>query len=320
MGAAHSHSAGRGHDHGALGASAGARHSVRLRVVVATSSLILILQIVGGLAAHSLALLADAGHTATDVLGVTMALVAIRFAARPADLERTFGYHRLEILAAAANAILLFGVAVWVTYNALGRFGAPVEVASGTMLAIAVVGMAVNLGGLLLLHRGKDESLNIRGAYLEVLADTVGSVAVLLAALLIQLTGWPGWDPVASIAIAALILPRTWLLLREATNVLLEGTPKGMDLSDVRRHLQETEGVTEIHDLHAWTITSGRPVLSAHVVVEPHVLDGEHTGTILTTLRECLHGHFDVEHSTFQLEPVGYRETAGICLGTACGP
>ena len=207
MGAGHNHgetraaAPGRGHSHhghGALGASAGARHSARLKVVVATSSLILVLQIVGGLLSNSLALLADAGHTATDVFGVTMALIAIRYAARPANPERTFGYYRLEILAAAANAILLFAVAAWVTYKAIGRFGTPVEVASGTMLTIAAIGMAVNLGGLLLLRRGKDESLNIRAAYMEVLADMLGSIAVLIAAILIKLTAWHGWDPLAS--------------------------------------------------------------------------------------------------------------------------
>ncbi|NUP47067.1 MAG: cation transporter [Catenulispora sp.] len=310
MGAGHDH----GHAHGALGASAGSRHSARLKTVVATSTLILLLQIVGGVLSHSLALLADAGHTATDVFGVTMALVAIRYAARPANPERTFGYYRLEILAAAANAMLLFAVAVWVTYKAVLRFSEPVEVASGTMLTIAAIGMAVNLGGLLLLRGGKDESLNIRGAYMEVLADMLGSVAVLIAALLIRTTGWHGWDPVASIVIGAMILPRTWLLLREAVNVLLEGTPRGMDLSAVRDHLRGTDGVTDVHDLHAWTITSGLPVLSAHIVVEPRVLNGEQTGAILNTLRECLHGHFDVEHSTFQLEPVGYRESDGICV------
>jgi cobalt-zinc-cadmium efflux system protein len=171
----------------------------------------------------------------------------------------------------------------------------------------------VNLFGVLLLRRGKDESLNIRGAYLEVLADALGSVAVLVAAGLIKATGWHGWDPVASIAIAAMILPRTWILLREAVNVLLEGTPRGMDLSSVRAHLRETDGVCDVHDLHAWTITSGLPILTAHVVVEPRVLDGDHTRVILDTLRDCLQGHFDVEHSTFQLEPIGYREPEGIC-------
>jgi cobalt-zinc-cadmium efflux system protein len=314
MGTGHDHGGGHGHAHGALGASAGARHSARLKAVVATSALILVLQIVGGVLADSLALLADAGHTATDVFGVTMALAAIGYAARPANPERTFGYYRLEILAAAANAILLFAVAAWVTYKAVLRLGKPVEVASGTMLAIAVVGMAVNLVGLLLLRGGKDENLNIRGAYMEVLADMLGSVAVLIAAVLIRLTSWPGWDPVASIAIGAMILPRTWLLLREAVNVLLEGTPRGMDLSDVRKHLQDTDGVTAVHDLHAWTITSGLPVLSAHIVVEPRVLDGERTAATLNTLRECLHGHFDIEHSTFQLEPIGYRESDGVCI------
>lgn len=303
----------RGHDHAVSARSAGARHAGRLRIVLLTSATILVLQIAGGVASHSLALLADAGHTFTDVFGVTMALVAIRYAARPADAERTFGYYRLEILAAAANAVLLFFVAAWVLYQAVGRFDSPVEVGSTTMLVIAAVSLLVNLCGLLLLRRGRDESLNVRGAYLEVFADMLGSVAVLAAAGLIKATGWHGWDPVASIAIGAMILPRTWILLRDAVNVLLESTPKGMDLSSVRAHLRQTDGVADVHDLHAWTITSGLPILTAHVVVEPRVLDGERTRDILDTLRDCLQGHFDVEHSTFQLEPVGYREPEGIC-------
>jgi cobalt-zinc-cadmium efflux system protein len=315
MGGGHSHGGGAGHahDHGGMGASAGAKHAGKLKVVVLTSATILILQVVGGLLSNSLALLADAGHTLTDVVGVTMAIVAIRYAARPANPSRTFGYYRLEILSAAANAILLFAVAAWVLWKAVGRFGRPAEVGSTMMMSIALIGLCVNLFGMWLLRRGKDESLNIRGAYMEVLADMLGSVAVLVAAVLIKLTGWHGWDPVASIVIGAMILPRTWLLLREAINVLLESTPKGMDLSDVRKHLEETDGVEEVHDLHAWTITSGLPVLTAHLVVEPRVLDGENTREILDTLRGCLHGHFDVEHSTFQLEPVGYRESEGVC-------
>jgi cobalt-zinc-cadmium efflux system protein len=238
-----------------------------------------------------------------DAAGIGLALLAIRFAARPATPQRTFGYLRLEILAAVVNAVLLLGVAGFVLFEAWRRFRDPPEVASGLMLAVAVVGLVANAWSMWLLRHGQQESLNVRGAYLELLGDLLGSVAVLVAAAVIALTGYQAADPIASALIGLLILPRTWRLLREAVDVLLEATPKGVDLDEVRRHIIEAPGVADVHDLHAWTITSGLPVLSAHVVLE----EGASGGPVLDHLCDCLAGHFDIEHSTFQLEPPQHR-------------
>ncbi|MEU4325070.1 cation diffusion facilitator family transporter [Nonomuraea dietziae] len=298
---------GGGHGHGQ--ASATARHHGRLLVVVAITSLVFVVQVVGGIAANSLALISDALHVATDITGVLMALIASHFAARPASERRTFGYYRLEILAAMVNAIVLFGIAIWVFSEAWTRLFAPPEVSSGLVLVIALFGLAVNALSLGLLHRGQQESLNVRGAYLEVLGDLLGSVAVVVAAVAIQLTGWWVIDPIASVVVAVMILPRAWRLLREAVEVLLEATPKGMDLSEIRRHMMDRHGVLDVHDLHAWTLTSGLPVLSAHVVVEDSRL--RDAGRLLDELHETLLGRFDVEHSTIQIEPVGHADHEG---------
>ncbi|MFI9551606.1 cation diffusion facilitator family transporter [Nonomuraea endophytica] len=296
-----------GHGHGST--SATARYRGRMAIVIGITSVIFVAQIVGGLLANSLALISDALHSATDVTGVLMALIAATFAARPASQKRTFGYYRLEILAAVANAVLLFGIAVWVFTAAWERFFQPPEVASGTVLVVAGVGLAVNLVSMALLYRGQKESLNVRGAYLEVLGDMLGSVAVLVAALIIQVTVWFVVDPIASVVVAVMILPRAWRLLREAVEVLLQATPKGMDLSQVRAHMLEREGVLGVHDLHAWTLTSGLPVLTAHVVVAGERLPD--AGRLLDELHGCLTGHFDVEHSTIQLEPAGHAAHEG---------
>jgi cobalt-zinc-cadmium efflux system protein len=242
-----------------------------------------------------------------DGAGVGLALLAIRFAARPATPQRTFGYYRLEILAAVVNAVLLFGVAGFVLVEAWRRFSEPPEVASGLMLAVAAAGLVANAVSLWLLRGGQRHSLNLRGAYLEVLGDLLGSVAVLAAAAVIALTGFQAADPIASALVGLAILPRTWRLLREAVDVLLEAAPKGVDLDEVRRHLLETPGVTDVHDLHAWTITSGLPVLSVHVVLER---DAD-AGQVLDGLGACLAGHFDIEHSTFQLEQPEHRGHEG---------
>jgi cobalt-zinc-cadmium efflux system protein len=290
------------------GTSAAGAHRGRLLVVFLLTSAVLILEVVGGLLSGSLALLADAGHMLTDAAGIGLALLAIWFAARPATPARTFGYYRVEILAAVVNAVLLFGVAGFVLLEAWRRLQEPPEVASGLMLAVALVGLVANAVSMWLLRRGQAESLNLRGAYLEVLGDLLGSVAVLLAAAVIVLTDFQAADPIASAVIGLLILPRTWRLLREAVDVLLEATPKGVDLAEVRRHVVETSGVADVHDLHAWTITSGLPVLSAHVVVER----GADAGKVLDGLGACLAGHFDIEHSTFQLEQPEHRGHEGV--------
>jgi cobalt-zinc-cadmium efflux system protein len=256
------------------------------------------LQLAGGLASGSLALIADAGHNFTDVAGVGLALLAIRVAARPATRGRTFGYLRLEILAAVVNAVFLFGIAAIVLIEAVRRWSDPPQVASGLMLAIALVGLVANAASLYLLRDAQHASLNMRGAYLEVMGDLAGSVAVLVAAIVIAATGWQQADPLASILIALLILPRTWALLRDAVDVLLEATPKGVDLDHIRRHILDVAGVADVHDLHAWTITSGMNVVSAHVVLGP----GADPPAVLDELCSCLAGDFDIEHSTFQLE------------------
>jgi len=287
------------HAHG----TAAAANRGRLTVVFGLTLAVFVVELIGGLVSNSLALLADAGHMFTDVAGIGLALLAIWFAGRPAHEGRTFGYLRLEILAAVVNAVLLFGVAAFVIVEAWRRLAAPPEIASGLMLAVAVVGLAANAAALFLLRDAHRHSLNMRGAYLDVMGDLAGSVAVIVAAIVISLTGWTGADAVASGLIGLLIIPRTWQLLREAVDILLEATPKGIDLGEVRVHILRAEGVQDIHDLHAWTITSGMNVLSAHVVLE----EGADPPAVLDELCRCLAGDFDIEHSTFQLETADRR-------------
>jgi cobalt-zinc-cadmium efflux system protein len=277
-----------------------------LLVVLAITVVVLIAELVGSAVTGSLALLADAGHMFTDVAGILLAVLAVTFAARPATLERTFGYYRLEILAAVVNAVLLFGVALYILWEAGRRWAGEPEVQGGPMLAFAVVGLAANVAGVFVLRAGAKDSLNVKGAYLEVLGDLLGSVAVIVAALVIAVTGWERADVVASVAVALMILPRTWTLLREAVDVLLEATPRGVDLAQVREHIIQTPGVLDAHDLHAWTITSGLPVLSVHVVVSDQALADGGAARVLDALGGCLAEHFDVEHCTFQLEPAGH--------------
>jgi cobalt-zinc-cadmium efflux system protein len=301
------HNEGVGQEH----STATGAHRSRLVVALVLALGVLVIQVVGAWLSGSLALLADAGHVLADAGGIALALVAITLARRPPSSRRTFGWQRLEILAAASNALLLFGVAAFVLVEGVRRLSDPPAVESASMLAVAVVGLAANAVALAVLHRGQRESLNVRGAYLEVMADLLGSVAVVVAAILILATGWQAADPVASIVIGLFILPRTWMLLREALEVLLEAAPRGVDLAEVRQHLIAVDGVHDVHDLHAWTITSGLPVLSAHVVVDETVLAAGHGGIVLDRLGECLSDHFDLAHSTFQLEAAGHREHEG---------
>jgi len=283
-------------------------HRKRLIVVLAITVSVLIAEVIGGLVAGSLALLADAGHMLTDATGLIMALIAAFLATRAATVKRTFGLQRAEVLAALANALLLVGVAVWVLIMAVDRLRNPVEIQSGLMLIVAVVGALANLAGLLVLHPAQSKSLNMRGAYLEVFGDLIGSLAVIIAAVLIMITGWTPFDAIASLAIVVLIIPRAWSLLREVVDVLLEATPHGVDLDEVRDHIARVRGVVDVHDLHAWTITSGVPVLSAHVIIDQACISEGRSGEVLDRLGECLGGHFDVSHCTFQLEPVGHQE------------
>jgi cation diffusion facilitator family transporter len=295
-----------GHGHSHAPATAGGGHRRRLAVVLGLTLAVLAAEVVGAVLSGSLALLADAGHMATDAAGLALALAAVSLAQRPARGRRTFGWQRVEILAAVANGLLLLAVAAYVLFEAIRRIGQPPEIASGLMLVVASIGLVVNVGSLLVLHRGRDASLNVRGAYLEVLADALGSVAVIVAAVVIATTGWTPADIVASAVIGCLVVPRAWHLLREAFDVLLEAAPRGVDLKDVRAHILGVDGVLDVHDLHAWTITSGLPVLSAHVVVTDEALAAGHGGRVLDALCSCLGEHFDLEHCTFQLEAAAH--------------
>jgi cobalt-zinc-cadmium efflux system protein len=295
---------GQGHTH--VSGTAGAAQRRRLAVVLGLTLLVMGAEIVGAIVSGSLALLADAGHMATDAAGVALALGAVSLAQRPARGRRTYGWQRAEILAAVANGLLLLGLAGYVVVEAIQRIGNPAEIGSGLMLVVASVGLAVNLFCLALLRRGRRTSLNVRGAYLEVLGDTFGSAAVIAAAVVIAATGWTAADTVASLLIGVLVLPRAWHLLRDALDVLLEAAPRGVDLDQVRAHILGVDGVTGVHDLHAWTITSGLPVLSAHVVVTDEALAAGHGGRVLDALCACLGDHFDVEHCTFQLEAAAH--------------
>lgn len=295
------------HEH----ASPGARHAGRLRFVLVTTALVLVAQVVGAVLSGSLALLADAGHALTDVAGLAVALVAVRVGMRPPTARHTFGYQRFEVLAALVNALLLLVVGILVAIEAIERWGAPPEVRPGVMLVFAGIGLVVNLVGLLVLREGAKESINVRGAYLEVFGDMLGSLAVVVAGAVIAATGWELADPIASLAIAAFILPRAVALLRQVGHVLLEGAPDDVDIHEVRGHILGVDGVVDVHDLHVWQLTSGVHVMSAHVVVADEALAAATQAQVLDALTECLRDHFDVAHSTFQVEPASYAAREG---------
>ena len=270
----------------------------RMKITLALTATYMVAEIVGGLWTGSLALLADAAHMATDVGGLAFALFAIWIGRRPPDAKKTYGYYRAEILAALANGVVLFGVAFYILYEAYQRFREPVRVASGAMLAVAAVGLAVNLIGMYLLKAGAGESLNVKGAYLEVMSDLLGSLGVLAAGIIIWLTGWNLVDPVISVLIGFFILPRTWKLLRESVDILLEGTPVNVDLSAVEKALREQPNVAEVHDVHAWTVTSGRDLLSGHV----RVAAGADRDEVLREVRTLLRERFGFDHVTLEVE------------------
>lgn len=287
------------HDH----ATAGAAHRGRLVAALVVTATVMVVELVGGLVSGSLALLADAGHMLSDTAALALALAATWIAARPARGRFTFGWQRIEVLAAMLNGVILAIVGVVVIIEGITRLSEPREIDVPILLVVAGVGLIANLISLRLLHSGQQESINVRGAYLEVLGDLVGSVAVLVAGVVIWLTQWQAADAVASIAIGLFILPRAAMLLRDVARVLLEAAPDGVCLEDLRTHMEHVPGVISVHDLHAWTITSGVPVASVHVVVEDDVLHPERFCTVLDALQDCLEGHFDIEHSTVQLEP-----------------
>jgi cobalt-zinc-cadmium efflux system protein len=258
----------------------------------------MVIEVIGGLWTGSLALLADAGHMLTDVGGLCMSLLAVWFAQRPPTPINTYGYLRMEILAALANGVVLFLVAGYIMYEALHRVWAPPEVQSGPMLIIAVLGLSINVLSMWLLHHGAEESLNIRGAYMEVLSDALGSVGVMVAAIIIQMTGFSLADPIISAAIGLFILPRTWALMRHTLHVLMEGVPLHLDIQEIEAAMITIPGVRGVHDLHVWTLTSGKEAMSGHVVVDDLALGDR----LLRDLHKLLHERFGIEHTTIQLE------------------
>ena len=283
---------------GSLRMSATGRYSRRLLVVVGLTGTYMVVEVVGGLLTGSLALLADAGHMATDVLGVGLALFAVWLGGRPATPQHTYGYYRAEILAALVNSALLLAVSGYILYEAWRRFQAPPEVQSLPMVAVAGVGLVVNLIGVWLLRAGAAESLNVQGAFLEVVSDLLGSLGTIVAGLIMYFTGWWYADPLFSVFIGLFILPRTWALLREAVGVLLEGTPSHVDLADVRATMEGVPGVREVRDLHLWSITSGYLALSAHAVLDGTVPASE----AMAGMRSVLKARFRVDHTTIQID------------------
>ena len=297
---------GHGHDHGAVTATG--RHRGALAGAVAVSVAIFAVEVAGALVTGSLALLADAGHVLADAGGVALALGATLLAARPATGRRTFGWARAEILAAAVNGLVLAGMGVYVFVEGVRRLFEPAAVAPGGMALFGLIGLVGNLAGVALLWRARNASLNMRGAFLEVATDTVTSVGVLAAAAVIATTGFTRADAIVSVLIGLVIAPRAVRLLREAANVLLEATPPGIDLDQIRRHIIELDHVLGVHDLHVHAVTSGLPVLTAHVVVRDECFRDGHAPQLLDALQACVAGHFDVAHSTFQLEPAGHAD------------
>jgi cobalt-zinc-cadmium efflux system protein len=293
MGHAHPH----GHGHGTAPGSGRAGRR-RLAVVLGLSFAFLGVEVVAGFLTGSLALLADAGHMLTDVAGLVLALAAMKFAERPPSPRRTYGYHRVEILAAATNGVALIGIAGYILYEAWQRFWSPRPVAVVEVLAVAGVGLLVNVAGALLLRAGSKASLNVRSAYNEVLADALSSLGVMVGALVMRATGWYWVDPLVAATIALWVLPRTLDLLREALQVLLEGTPRDVDLAALRATMEGVPGVKKVHDLHVWTLTSGVHALSAHAVVA----GGAAHDQVLVALRARVTEEYPISHLTVQLE------------------
>jgi cobalt-zinc-cadmium efflux system protein len=294
----HSHSHGHGHGHGHHHDHAAGANARMLGWALALTTFYLLVEVAGAFWFNSLALLSDAAHMMTDVAALLIALLAIRIGARPADDRRTFGYKRFEILAAALNALLLFAVAIYVLIEAIGRFRMPEPVQSTGMMAIATLGLVVNLVSMRLLAAGKDENFNMKGAYLEVWADAIGSVGVIAGAVAIRFTGWTWIDPVVAIAIGLWVVPRTWSLLQGTINILLEGVPGGMSLSDIRHGIGAVEGVGGVHDLHVWSVSSDTVSCTAHIEVRP----GIEAALVRGRVEALLHDRFAILHCTIQTE------------------
>lgn len=289
---------GEGHSHGGTIPSAAGRHRKPLYIALALTLTYMTAEIVGGIWTGSLALIADAAHMGTDAGGLALALFAIYFAQKAATSQKTYGYLRTEILAALTNAVVLLLLTVYILYEAYKRFLSPPEILSGPMLAVAAVGLVVNLISMKLLSAGSSESLNVQGAYFEVLSDMLGSLGVIAAALIIMYTGWTLADPIIGAGIGLFIVPRTWTLLKQAVHILMEGVPVEVDVPSLEKALLEIPGVTAVHDLHVWTITSGTDSLTGHVVVT----DMKDARAILMNAKAVLEEKFKIDHVTIQIE------------------
>jgi cobalt-zinc-cadmium efflux system protein len=290
MGAEHDHTAGK------------SERSLWIALGLTTS--ILIAETIGGIVTGSLALISDAAHMLTDAAALAIALAAIRIGKRPADGKRSFGYYRFEILAAAFNAMMLVGVAMYILYEAYERLGNPPEIQSISMLWFAAVGLAANLVSLKILTGGKDDSLNVKGAYLEVWSDLLGSIGVIAGALIIKFAGWAWVDSVVAVAIGMWVLPRTWILLKSSINILLEGVPEDVDMVALQKELKSVPDVLSLHDLHVWAISSGKTSLTVHVVHAP----AANPATVLEEMRTLLREKFGITHVTIQCELVACEQ------------
>ena len=295
------------HGGGAAGTAA-ARHAGRLGWALGLTATYMVAEVIGGLVTGSLALLADAAHMMTDVGGLALALLAIRFAAREATPQRTYGYLRMEVLSALTNAVVLLLLTVYILYEAYQRFQAPPEIRSGPMLIVAAIGLIVNLISMRLLAGGSSESLNIKGAYFEVVSDMLGSVGVIVASLLIMWKGWVLADPIIGAGIGLFIVPRTWTLLKQVTHILMEGTPANVDLGILERKLMEIPGVTAVHDMHVWTVTSGFDAMSGHLVVA----DFSRGREALREARRVMKDNFGIDHVTIQIEDEAIRTEEAV--------
>jgi cobalt-zinc-cadmium efflux system protein len=284
--------------------TAAGKHKSRLAWALGLTASFMFAEIIGGLWTGSLALLADAAHMLTDVGGLALALIAIRFAERPATPQKTFGYVRMEILSALANAVVLLLLTVYILYEAYQRFFDPPEILSGPMLVVAVIGLVINLIGMWLLWEGSSESLNLKGAYFEVLSDMLGSIGVIAAALIVMFTGWQLADPIIGAGIGLFIVPRTWILLKQAVHILMEGTPPQIDMKLLEQALKEIPGVQAVHDLHVWTITSGIDAMSCHLQVS----DFGRARETLVAAQQAMASQFGLGHSTIQIEDLAMRQ------------
>jgi cobalt-zinc-cadmium efflux system protein len=290
---------GHGHGHTAAPESASGRYLRALSIAFAVGAAFMVLEFAVGFATGSLALISDAAHMFTDVLGVGMALAAIILARRSGPtFSRTFGMYRAEVLAALANAVLLFGVAAYVAVEAIGRIADPPEVPGLPVLLAAAAGLVANVVSFLVLRSGAKESLNIRGAYLEVLADLIGSVGVLLSGAITLTTGWRYADPIIGVAIGLFVLPRTWVLARRALRILFQHAPAGVDVAGISTELAALPGVADVHDLHVWTLTSGMEVASAHLTMTA----GAEQADVLTEAQDLLSTRYSINHATLQVE------------------